>query len=86
MKKVIHVEEPKIKRSIREAIDLPKNVIEEAEAKISLDSRGQFFVRFPSVISEVAKITKKDKIRFKVVSPLDAKSVNEIILEMKLAR
>ena len=85
VKQITSIEKPKIKKSIKELLDLPQTITEEAEAKISIDSRGQFFVRFPSIISEMAQITTKDEIKFRIVSKIPIKK-DEIKLGIELVR
>lgn len=85
-KQIILVKKPKIIKPIKKKLELPKNVEAEETARISIDSRKQFFVRFPSIIADDAKISAKDKVRFKVIAPLDLKSKKQIKFEMDLVR
>lgn len=86
VKKIISIEKPEQKKPIKEKIELPTKIEEGREAKISIDSRKQFFVRFPSVVAEVAQITTKDKVGFKVIAPIHSKDKKEIRIEMQLIR
>jgi hypothetical protein len=85
VKEITSVKEQPISKSIREKLQLPETLETEKIAKISIDSRKQLFVRIPSIITELGRISTKDKIKFKVSTPIPSIK-KETKVEIQLLR
>ena len=51
---------------IEKILNPPKNPKMLKESKITLDSRGQYLIRFPRKIAKFLNIKKGDKIKFEI--------------------
>ncbi len=79
--KLPQVDYTNLPKELRAVMDKQPYVIEET-VKLTWDGR-QFIARIPSEIAEECKITKENRMRFKVIKPLPdsaEKSIVEITL------
>jgi len=74
---------PKKKRKILPDIELPKEAIAKASAKITEDAKGLLLVRIPRKIEQLGRITKNDLFEFEVRKELPSKKTT---ISIKLKR
>ena len=85
MNEIEEIEKPISPRKIGE--DLPEDIeILSKTAKLSKDSRNQFFVRFPREVSEALGLINVKEIEFNVTIPLPDARPENTTLDVRLIR